>query len=113
MGVSVENADTLQRADHLRDVPAAVRFLSCEPLLGRWSLDLDGIDWVIAGGESGPASSSRDQLGARNPRCVPGSRRRLLLQAVGWPDARRRLGRSLDARMWDQYPRVGGVSWRG
>ena len=43
------------RVDHLRDVPAAVRFLSCEPLLGPLNgIDLDGIDWVIAGGESGP-----------------------------------------------------------
>ncbi|CCK62871.1 Conserved protein of unknown function [Mycobacterium canettii CIPT 140070017] len=55
MGVSVENADTLSRVDHLRDVPAAVRFLSCEPLLGPLDgIDLTEIGWVIAGGESGP-----------------------------------------------------------
>jgi protein gp37 len=55
IGVSVEDRGQLRRADHLRDVPAAVRFLSCEPLLGPLdSLDLTGIDWVIAGGESGP-----------------------------------------------------------
>jgi protein gp37 len=55
MGVSVENADHLDRVDDLRQVPAAVRFLSCEPLLGPLSgLCLDGIGWVIAGGESGP-----------------------------------------------------------
>lgn len=54
MGVSVENADTLDRIDDLRAVPAAVRFLSCEPLLGSLEgLNLDGIGWVIAGGESG------------------------------------------------------------
>ena len=54
MGVSVENADALPRVDHLRDVPAAVRFLSCEPLIGPLDgLNLDGIHWVIAGGESG------------------------------------------------------------
>lgn len=54
MGVSVENARYTFRIDHLRDVPAAVRFLSCEPLIGAaGEIDLTGIDWVIAGGESG------------------------------------------------------------
>ncbi|MGW0664576.1 DUF5131 family protein [Streptodolium elevatio] len=54
-GVSVESAKELHRVDDLRQVPAAVRFLSLEPLLGPLSaLDLDGIGWVIVGGESGP-----------------------------------------------------------
>ncbi len=53
MGVSVENQDYAHRADYLRRVPAAVRFLSCEPLLGPLRLDLEGIHWVIVGGESG------------------------------------------------------------
>ena len=54
MGVSIEHSDTLFRADHLRAVPAAVRFLSCEPLLGPLDgLDLAGIDWVIAGANQG------------------------------------------------------------
>jgi protein gp37 len=53
--VSVEDADHLDRVADLRAVPAAVRFLSCEPLLAPLpGLDLDGIGWVIAGGESGP-----------------------------------------------------------
>ncbi|HEY4105403.1 MAG TPA: DUF5131 family protein [Polyangiaceae bacterium] len=55
MGVSVEDAAQGWRADRLREVPAAVRFISAEPLLGPLDdLDLDGIDWLIAGGESGP-----------------------------------------------------------
>ncbi|WP_411136675.1 DUF5131 family protein [Streptomyces sp. C10] len=59
MGVSVENADQLGRVDDLRQVPAAVRFLSCEPLLGPLTgLDLDGIGWVIVGGESGSGHRS-------------------------------------------------------
>lgn len=53
MGVSVENQDYVHRADYLRQVPATVRFLSCEPLLGPLDLKLDGIHWVIVGGESG------------------------------------------------------------
>ena len=57
MGVSVEDAEQLRRVDDLRSVPAEVRFLSCEPLLGPLDgLDLTGIGWVIAGGESGPGA---------------------------------------------------------
>lgn len=54
IGVSIENRRWVERADYLRRVPAAVRFISAEPLLGPLDdLDLDGIDWLIAGGESG------------------------------------------------------------
>lgn len=63
MGVSVENRRFVNRADYLREVPAAVRFISAEPLLGPLvGLNIDGIDWLIAGGESGhrhrPSASS-------------------------------------------------------
>jgi protein gp37 len=74
MGVSVEDPTQLKRIGHLRAVPAAVRFLSLEPLISPLgTLDLDGIGWVIAGGESGPkarlmhpdwARSLRDQCQA-------------------------------------------------
>ena len=53
LGVSVENQSYVSRVDLLRQVPANVRFLSCEPLLGPLTLDLTNIDWVIVGGESG------------------------------------------------------------
>lgn len=54
LGTSVESDDHVRRADALRATPAAVRFISAEPLLGPLpSLDLTGIDWLIAGGESG------------------------------------------------------------
>lgn len=57
LGTSIESDKYTFRADHLRDTPAAVRFLSCEPLLGPLpSLDLTDIDWVIVGGESGPGA---------------------------------------------------------
>ncbi|MEU0728596.1 phage Gp37/Gp68 family protein [Streptomyces sp. NPDC006140] len=62
IGVSVEGEDQLSRVDDLRQVPADVRFLSCEPLLGPLSgLDLDGIGWVIVGGESGPRHRPLDE----------------------------------------------------
>jgi protein gp37 len=55
MGVSIENRRFVHRADRLREVPAAVRFISAEPLLGPLEgLDLTGVHWLIAGGESGP-----------------------------------------------------------
>jgi protein gp37 len=61
IGVSVENARVLGRVDDLRQVPAAVRFLSCEPLLGPLEgINLLGIHWVIAGGESGPRARPMD-----------------------------------------------------
>ncbi|HMD13869.1 MAG TPA: phage Gp37/Gp68 family protein [Bacteroidota bacterium] len=54
MGVSVEDSRVLHRIHDLKTVPAAVRFLSCEPLIGPLeNLPLDGIQWVIVGGESG------------------------------------------------------------
>jgi protein gp37 len=63
IGVSVESAEHLDRVDDLRRVPAAVRFLSCEPLLGSLNgLDLTGIHWVIAGGESGARHRPMDPI---------------------------------------------------
>jgi len=57
MGTSVESQDYTFRVDHLRQVPAAVRFISFEPLIGPVNrVDLSGIDWAIVGGESGPGS---------------------------------------------------------
>jgi protein gp37 len=53
VGVSVENQQYAHRVDALRQVPSKVRFLSCEPLLGSLTLNLEGIDWLIVGGESG------------------------------------------------------------
>jgi len=59
--VSVENARGLGRVDDLRQGAAAVRFLSCEPLLGPLDgINLEGIHWVIAGGESGPRARPMD-----------------------------------------------------
>ncbi|GAA0403700.1 DUF5131 family protein [Micromonospora gifhornensis] len=69
MGVSVEDTTELSRVDDLRQVPAAVRFISAEPLLGPLTdLNLDGIDWLIAGGESGPAHRPVDPLWVRQLR---------------------------------------------
>lgn len=67
LGTSIELDRYARRADDLRETPAAVRFLSLEPLLGPLpSLDLDGIGWVIIGGESGPGAREMDAGWARD-----------------------------------------------
>jgi protein gp37 len=69
MGVSVESARYTFRIDHLRRVSAAVRFVSAEPLLGPLpSLDLEGIAWLIAGGESGSNARPMDPMWAKDLR---------------------------------------------
>lgn len=105
MGVSVENSAALQRVDHLRDVPAAVRFLSCEPLLGPLSgLNLDGIQWVIAGGESGPNHRYIDADWVREIRdgCQDAGVAFFFKQWGGRTP--KSLGRELDGRRWDDMP---------
>ncbi|AWN05062.1 hypothetical protein SEA_EASLEY_38 [Gordonia phage Easley] len=105
MGVSVESAEVLNRVDHLREVPAAVRFLSCEPLLGPLhGIDLDGIGWVIAGGESGPNYRPIDVNWVRGIRdaCTDADVAFFFKQWGGrTPKA---LGRELDGQLWDEMP---------
>lgn len=111
IGVSVENADALSRVDDLRQVPAAVRFLSCEPLLGPLDgISLGGINWVIAGGESGPNYRPMQLDWARSIRdtCLDHGVPFFFKQWGGrTPKAR---GRELDGRLWDETPtrRAGG-----
>ena len=107
MGVSVESDRFLARVDHLRGTGARVRFLSIEPLLGPLpSFDLDGIDWVIVGGESGPGARPMD------PRWVTSIRDRCLGAGVAfffkqWGGTnKKRTGRVLEGRTWDQLPQV-------
>ena len=71
LGVSIENDRHTYRADRLRDIPAAVRFISAEPVLGPMpSLDLRGIDWLIVGGESGPNFRAMDHAWVRELRAL-------------------------------------------
>ncbi|MEU5958777.1 phage Gp37/Gp68 family protein [Streptomyces sp. NPDC047525] len=105
MGVSVESAKELPRIDDLRRVPAAVRFLSCEPLLGPLDgLDVTGIDWVIAGGESGPRFRPMDEewvTGIRDV-CTDAGVAFFFKQWGGRTP--KTLGRELEGRTWDQMP---------
>lgn len=107
MGVSVEDSSALRRIDDLAQVAAAVRFLSCEPLLGPLDgIGLDGIGWVIAGGESGPGYRPLDLRWAQGLRdaCIDAGVPFFFKQWGGrTPKA---LGRSLDGQVWDQMPPV-------
>ncbi len=105
VGVSVESARYLFRLRHLQETAAYVRFISAEPLLGPLgALDLTGIDWLIAGGESG--------LGARpmSPEWVTGLRDRCVEAGVPfffkqWGGRSPKAGgRHLEGRTWDEYP---------
>ena len=105
LGVSVESSDYASRIDYLRDTPAAIRFLSLEPLLSALTnLNLYGIDWVIVGGESGP--------GARpmNPDWVRDIRDQCQAAGVSfffkqWGGAnKKKAGRVLDGLIWNEMP---------
>jgi protein gp37 len=109
LGASIEDDRYVWRADKLREAPAAVRFLSLEPLLGPLpSLDLADVDWVIVGGESGPRHRPIDPEWVRQlrDRCVDAQVAFFFKQWGGrTPKAG---GRQLDGRTWDEYPlRVG------
>jgi protein gp37 len=106
MGVSVENQVFAFRANRLAEVPAAVRFLSVEPLLGPVILELSGINWVIVGGESGPHARPMNPDWARSVRdqCTDSSVAFFFKQWGGrTPKAG---GRILDGRTWDEFPNV-------
>lgn len=106
IGTSIENQDVVYRADHLRQVPATVRFLSCEPLLGPLSLDLSGIHWVIAGGESGPDHRLLDLGWVRGIReQCRGSGVAFFFKQVGGRTPKAG-GRKLDGREWDEMPQA-------
>jgi protein gp37 len=105
MGVSVEDASHFQRIDDLRRVPVQTRFLSCEPLLGPLDgLNLSGIAWVIAGGESGTGYRPVDVAWVRTVRDasisadVP-----FFFKQWGGQTAKAR-GRQLDGKSWDEMP---------
>jgi len=105
MGVSVENQRVLGRIDDLRQVPACVRFLSCEPLLGPLDeLNLEGIAWVIVGGESGPGARPMEQgwLESILHQC---RRAKVPFFFKQWGGVRKdRTGRELNGRTFDELP---------
>ncbi len=105
MGVSVENDRYLQRVEDLRLVHARTKFLSLEPLLGPLSsLNLDGIDWVIVGGESGPGARpiQREWVTDIRDQCLSVKVPFFFKQWGGVQ--KKKAGRLLEGRTWDQMP---------
>ena len=106
MGVSVENADYTFRIDHLRKTDAKIKFLSVEPLLGPISkMNLKGINWVIAGGESGPGARplERDWVVGVRDQCLKAKVPFFFKQWGGVQ--KKKAGRLLDGKTWDQMPK--------
>lgn len=107
-GVSVENrTHGMPRIDHLRAAPARVRFLSVEPLLeDLGTINLDGIHWVIVGGESGPGARRMDKSWVLSllEQCQQSHVPFFFKQ---WGGTRKhKTGRELDGRTWDEIPKL-------
>lgn len=107
LGVSVEDAKNAVRIKHLRAAPAAVKFVSFEPLLGPVGVvDLDGIQWAIVGGESGPRARPMEEAWATEIRdqCRKAKTAFFFKQ---WGGVRPKSGgRLLQGREWNQYPNL-------
>lgn len=110
MGTSIENASLTHRAKSLQRIPAHVRFLSLEPLLGPIPrLPLSRINWVIVGGESGPGARPMEIEWARQirDRCTA---RGVPFFFKQWGGVNKKAaGRILDGRTWDELPRGAAI----
>jgi protein gp37 len=105
MGVSVENSNYFSRIDDLRQTYAKVKFLSLEPLLGRLKgLKVDGIDWVIVGGESGPNARPMEKEWVIEIRdtCLNAKVPFFFKQWGG--KIKKKNGRLLEGKTWDEMP---------
>lgn len=107
MGTSVENQRVAHRVDRLKRIPASIRFLSLEPLIGPLlALPLDGIHWVIVGGESGPnAREMREEWVVDIHRQC--ERRGIPFFFKQWGGVnKKKTGRVLLGRTWDELPKA-------
>jgi len=107
MGVTVEHQNYIKRIDYLRNIPAVVKFLSLEPLLSDLpDLNLLGIDWVIAGGESGASSRPLEKEWIRNIRdlCINENVPFFFKQWGGYN--KKAAGKTIDDRIWCQMPMI-------
>jgi len=109
VGATIESAAYIDRAHDIQAVPAAVRFISLEPLLGPIPrMPLEGIDWVIVGGESGPHARPLDLDWVRSIRdqCLESGVAFFFKQLGGRQNKRGREQATLDGRQWHQFPRL-------
>lgn len=115
LGTSVEDAEVVERIDHLRAVPAAIRFISFEPLIGSvGDVDLAGIHWAIVGGESGRSARPirEEWVDEIHRQCVRSGTAFFFKQWGAWgKDNKRRSkkanGREYRGRVWDEMPTAG------
>jgi protein gp37 len=106
-GVSVESNEYAWRADFLRQVPTAVRFISAEPLIGPIDrLNLEGIRWLITGGESGPRHRPCNPDWVRNARDLCISKEVAYFHKQWGGRTSKVGGRQLDGRTWDEMPAI-------
>ena len=105
MGVTVEEQSYTYRIEHLQRTDANIKFLSLEPLLGPISsLCLDGIDWVIVGGESGPNSRPMKQSWVIDI-CNQCQTKKVPFFFKQWGGInKKKAGRELEGRTWDEIP---------
>lgn len=107
LGTSVENKDVLHRIDELRKVPAAIRFLSIEPLIGDLgTIDLSGISWVIVGGESGRGARpiKEEWVTSIRDQCQEQGVNFFFKQWGGVNKSKN--GRLLEGKTWNEFPEV-------
>lgn len=106
LGVTVEAEEYKRRIDYLRHIKSSVKFLSCEPLLNDLGeVNLDGIDWVIVGGESGPKARPMNEKWAATIRdqCLKNKIPYFFKQ---WGGVNKKIaGRHLEGREWNQFPK--------
>lgn len=110
MGVSVEDSRVTDRIDYLRQTGARVKFLSCEPLIGALpNMNIDKIDWVIVGGESGPKSRKMDEDWVLDimEQCEKADVRFFFKQWGGVN--KKKTGREINGKTYDDMPDLDGV----
>ena len=107
LGVSIESERWMDRLPLLKETDAHVKFLSLEPLLGPLPhIELDGINWVIVGGESGPGARSMEADWVRDIRDQCRSHGVPFFFKQWGGVFKKRTGRTLDNRVWDEMPRL-------
>lgn len=111
MGVTVENEEVLNRIDNLTKTGAKIKFLSCEPLLGSLkNMNLEGINWVITGGESGRNSRPMEKEWVEEIRenCIKTETAFFFKQWGGFN--KKKNGRILDGKIWEQMPSLDEIA---
>jgi protein gp37 len=107
MGVSVENAEYVYRIDHLKQTNAMVKFISFEPLIDDvGEINLNGIDWVIVGGESGSGARpiEKDWVMNIQQQCI---KKNIAFFFKQWGGVnKKKTGRLLDGKIWSQMPKI-------